>query len=311
MSEPLLAIDNLRVQYGRFLAVDDVSFRLHGGELLGMIGPNGAGKTTTLRAACGLQPITTGSIRILGHDVFREPVAVGHHVAFTPDTPPLYDRLTVAKFLDFIGSCYGLPTRLRQERIDHLLHQLWLTEKRDAKVTALSRGMRQRLAVARSLLPDPHVVLMDEPAAGLDPAGRVQFRQLLATLRDSFKAVIVSSHILADLSEYCTHIMIMGRGKVLQFGPVHHIAGAGERARYRVVFARAVGDALARLTSLNGLTRVELQGDVATFEHERSRDAAADVLAAMVAAGLPVAEFRELAPDLEKAYLRSGIEQVD
>ena len=228
VSEPLLKVDSLRVLFGRVLAVDDVSFELRGGDLLGLIGPNGAGKTTTLRCAAGLQPAaTTGTCRSWGHDVYREPTFVGRHLAFTPDTPAAYDTLTVEHFLRFIGHAYGLEDRLVGERIGYWLEELWLSEKRQAKIGELSRGMRQRLGVARALLPDPHVVLMDEPASGLDPAGRVEFRRLLASLRDHGKAIIVSSHILADLAEYCTHVAIMGHGRFLKYGTVTEVSSDG------------------------------------------------------------------------------------
>ncbi|MBN2445722.1 MAG: ABC transporter ATP-binding protein [Phycisphaerae bacterium] len=313
MSETLLTIEDLRVQYGRFVAVDGLSFEMRGGDLLGMIGPNGAGKTTTLRAACGLQPITAGSVRVMGYDVFKHPTEVGQHLGFTPDEPAAYETLTVTEFLDFIGDCYGLPPSACAERIDHWLAALWLTEKRASKVRSLSRGMRQRLAVARTLLPDPHVVLMDEPAAGLDPGGRVQFRQLLASLRDQGKAVVVSSHILADLAEYCTHVLIMERGRAIRYGTVDQVAGAAshEHCRYRLVLAHTTGDVANRLESLDEGLQFAVAGDVITLEYERERAAAADLLARMITAGIPVAEFRPLEPDLEEAYLRSGIGQVD
>ncbi len=313
MSELLLSIRNLRVQFGRFVAVDDVSFELRGGELLGMIGPNGAGKTTTLRAAAGLQPVSTGEIRVLGHDVFRRPTVVGQHIGFAPDTPQVYDTLSVEQFLQFIARCYGLDVRLGSERIGYWLDQLWLSEKRTARVGALSRGMRQRLAVARTLLADPHVVLLDEPAAGLDPAGRVQFRQLLANLRDQGKAIIVSSHILADLAEYCTHIAMMGHGKLIRYGSVATVTGAADDARcqYRVVLAERIGDAATRLGRIADVQVVRAEADVLTLEHRSDRAAAASLLARLLAEGLPVAEFRPLQADLEQAYLRTGIRQVD
>ena len=278
-----------------------------------MIGPNGAGKTTTLRAASGLQPITAGSIRVMGHDVFKSPTEVGRHLGFTPDEPAAYDALTVADFLDFIGRCYDLSAQTRSERIDHWLDALWLGDKRDNKVRTLSRGMRQRLAVARTLLPDPHVVLMDEPAAGLDPAGRVQFRQLLASLRDQGKAIVVSSHILADLAEYCTHILIMERGRAIRLGTVDQVAGADshEHCRYRIVLSRTIGDVTARLRGIDESLEFDTEGDVVILEYDRERAAAAELLARLVGAGIPVAEFRPLEPDLEEAYLRSGVDQVD
>lgn len=313
MSEALLSLENVRVQYGRLLAVDDISFSLRGGDLLGMIGPNGAGKTTTLRAAAGLQAVSTGRVRVLGYDVFRHPTEVGRHVGFTPDTPAVYDTMVVADFLRFIAQCYEVPWRLAEERIDHWLEMLWLTEKKQAKIGTLSRGMKQRLAVARTLMPDPHLVLMDEPAAGLDPAGRVQFRQLLASLRDQGKAIIVSSHILADLAEYCTHIAIIGHGRLVKYGTVAQVAGSEHEhlARYRVVLAERVGDLGARLAGIPDLARVQADGDVVELDYPRERADAARLLKTLLAAGLPVAEFRALNPDLEQAYLRTGIRQVE
>ena len=313
MGEPLLKLEDVRVHYGRLLAVDGLSLELAGGHLLGLIGPNGAGKTTTLRAAAGLLPISSGSVRVLGWDVFDAPTQVGRHLGLTPDTPALYGGLTVEQHLHFIGRCYGLGQSQREERIEHWLETLWLKDKRTAKVQTLSRGMKQRLAVARTLLSDPHVVLLDEPAAGLDPAGRVQFRRLLASLRDQGKAIIVSSHILADLADYCTHIGMMERGRLRQCGTVAEIvAGSGpEHCLYRVVLARAIGDAGARLAHLDGATRLRVDGTLVTFEAERDAEVATALLQRLISLGLPVSEFRALEPGLEEAYLRSGIEQVD
>lgn len=313
MSDGLLVVDSLRVQFGSFLAVDDVSFTLRAGELMGMIGPNGAGKTTTLRAAAGLQSPTTGAIRILGHDVFRDPTMVGRYLGFTPDTPAVYETLTVEQFLSYIARAYSIPRTLAEQRIDHWLEQLWIADKRKEKISTLSRGMRQRLGVARTLLPDPAVILLDEPAAGLDPAGRVQFRQLLAALRDQGKAMIVSSHILADLAEYCTHIGIMGHGRLVQFGTVATVAGGVDSTtdRYRVVLVHRVGDLDARLDMIPDLRCVSRDGDVLQVEVPSGREHAASLLASLVKVGLPVSEFRHMPPDLEQAYLRTGIRQVD
>jgi ABC-2 type transport system ATP-binding protein len=314
MAETLLELRDVRIAYGSFLAVDNISFSLRGGDLLGMIGPNGAGKTTTLRAAAGLQPITTGSIRVLGAPLDSRKADARHAIGFTPDTPAVYESLTVEQFLEFISDCYGLDRALRRERIPFWLEQLWLTEKRTAPIRSLSRGMRQRLAVARTLLVDPHVILLDEPAAGLDPAGRAQFRRMLASLRDQGKAIIVSSHILADLADYCTHIGIMERGRFLRFGTVAEVAESsesGETARYQVILAQRVGDLERRAEELTACRVVGVNGDQLTVELPRGRPAAAEALRNLLSVGLPVAEFRPLQADLEQAYLRSGIAQVD
>ncbi|MCA9242934.1 MAG: ABC transporter ATP-binding protein [Phycisphaerales bacterium] len=315
MPETLLSIENLRVQFGDFVAVDDISFSLRGGDLLGMIGPNGAGKTTTLRAAAGLQLTTTGTISIMGDDVFKYPARVAEHLGFAPDTPAVYPNLSVEDILRFIGYAHGLKKSTIEERIDHWLDALWLTERRKHKIDALSRGMRQRLAVARALLPDPYVILLDEPAGGLDPAGRVQFRQLLASLRDQGKALIVSSHILADLAEYCTHIAIIGHGKLLKFGTVAEVtdeAGGADLATYRVRLATPIGDIQTRMELFGPRVRnVAIMDGQLRFESARDPTSAAALLADMVRAGLPVSSFTQEAADLEQAYLRVGLKQVD
>jgi ABC-2 type transport system ATP-binding protein len=313
MPQPLLEIDAVSVHYDSFCAVDQISFSMQPGELLGLVGPNGAGKTSILRAAAGLQPISNGRIRVFEQDVFTNPVEAGRHLAFTPDTPMLYNELTVEQFLQFIGSSYDLPASLRRERIDHWLDQLWLSEKRTSKIKSLSRGMRQRLAVARSLMPDPHVILLDEPAAGLDPAGRVQFRRLLSSLRDSGKALIVSSHILADLADYCSHILMMEHGRVLRYGTVHQVTGIEEHepCRYSVRLAETIGDLNTRLAGLVDARVIESHGKELVLEGEHGPAAAAALLRHLIECELPVAEFRALAADLEQAYLRSGIAQVD
>jgi ABC-2 type transport system ATP-binding protein len=175
--------------------------------------------------------------------------------------------------------------------------------------------MRQRLAVARSLLPDPHVILMDEPASGLDPAGRVQFRQLLASLRDQGKALIISSHILADLAEYCTHIGIMAHGRLMRFGTVGQVTGehASDQARYRIVLATKFGDLEARLREIPTLSGWQADPDGRSLEvtHDADSAAAAALLRDLVTSGLPVADFRKLDANLEQVYLRTGIRQVD
>src|SRR4051794_6692208 len=213
-SFPVVQVQNLRVRFGALLAVRDVSFSLTGGTLLGLIGPNGAGKTTLLRTIAGLQPPTRGTVEILGERLSPDSL---HQIGFTPDVPPLYDELTVRQFLQFVGKGYDLSPSDTRERTDFWLEKVWLTDKADQKIKGLSRGMKQRGGRARTLLPNPALILLDEPAPGPRPAGRVQFRQLLADLRDQGKTIIISSHILADMDEYCTHIAIMSGGAIQQF----------------------------------------------------------------------------------------------
>jgi len=311
--EVLVRVNRVRVEFGSLVAVRDLSMELHAGDLVGLIGPNGAGKTTLLRAMAGLQPLTSGEVQVMGVPVLPGALAALGQIGFTADNPPVYEELTVRNFLRFIGKAYHIHPDALDEKIDFWLEQVWLQEKADQKIKALSRGMRQRIGIARTLLPDPTVILLDEPAAGLDPAGRVQFRRLLCNLRDQGKVLLVSSHILADMDEYCTHIGIMARGELLQYGTVAQIASQGnhETCRYTVLLARPTAGVPDILASFAGAMNVSVERDQVSFEFSRDREQAAELLGEVVRQGVPVAGFSANAPDLEEAYLRTGIKQVD
>ena len=312
--EALVELDRVSVEFGPLLAVRDVSLVLRGGDLLGLIGPNGAGKTTLLRAIAGLQVACRGTVRILGHNLATSDEQVFGQLGFTPDTPAFYDSLTVSEFLHFVAMGYGLGRAEAQERIAFWLEKVWLAEKGKQRIKSLSRGMRQRVGLARTLLPNPAVILLDEPAAGLDPAGRVQFRQLLCDLREQGKALIVSSHILADMEEYCTHVGIMAHGQMMRFGTVADVAahqGTDGRCRYTLVLARPIPHLQKILDLTQGLSGAQIERDRASFEYASDRAAAAALLAELITRQVPVASFVPHAPGLEEAYLRIGIRQVD
>jgi ABC-2 type transport system ATP-binding protein len=301
---------NVRVRFGKMLAVKDVSFELSAGSLLGLIGPNGAGKTTLLRVLAGLQPVTKGHVEVMGEKMSVD--ALGR-IGFTPDVPPVYENLTVRQFLTFIGKGYDLSREETDDRIAFWLEKVWLTDKAEQKIKGLSRGMKQRIGIARTLMANPMLVLLDEPAAGLDPAGRVQFRQLLVDLREQGRTLIVSSHILADMSDYCTHIGIMAAGELRQFGTVALVASGHDsgRCRYTVLLAHPVTGLPELLASIDSATSVQIERDRIVLEYGADKEAAAKLLAMLVAARVPVAGFTAMKADLEEAYLRAGIGQVD
>ncbi|MGB7327815.1 MAG: ABC transporter ATP-binding protein [Rubripirellula sp.] len=217
----MIHVHDLRKLYDDYLAVDGVSFSLRPGQICGLVGPNGAGKTTTMRCLAGLIRATTGSIEIGGGYIGdsssqRDSIALKRQLAYVPDDPPLFDDLTVAQHLDFIGRIYGVSDHLAKS--DALLSQFDLRHKRDAGATTLSRGMRQKLAVACAYLYDPSVLLLDEPLTGLDPPG---IRTLLQSIRDraaSGATIIISSHLLAMIEDVCTHLLVMQNGKAKYFG---------------------------------------------------------------------------------------------
>jgi ABC-2 type transport system ATP-binding protein len=314
-AETVLAADAVRVEFERFTAVNDVSFSLRGGYLLGLIGPNGAGKTTLLRALAGIQPLSRGVVRVFGEPLTPSAQHLTRHIGFTPDTPSVYEDMTVRDFLRFIGKGYELAGREADERIDFWLEKVWLTEKRDVRIKQLSRGMRQRIGIARTLLPNPSLVLLDEPSAGLDPAGRVQFRQLLVSLREQGKALIVSSHILLDMADYCTHIGIMSKGELVRFGTVNEVAnhanGDAATCRYTITLAHPVAGVERMLAELDNVAHVSVDGDRIVLECGATRDEAAALLARLIERRIPVAAFTPNAPGLEEAYLRTEIAQVD
>lgn len=309
----LLEIDDVTVKFGAFTAVRGASFELRGGQLLGLIGPNGAGKTTLLRAIASLQSMATGSIRVLGRKVKPGDEEAARMIGFTPDVPPAYEALTVRQFLNFIAAGYGITPENTGPAIDFWLEKVWLADKAGQKVKGLSRGMRQRLGIARTLLSNPNIILLDEPAAGLDPAGRVQFRKLLSDLRDQGKTLIVSSHILSDMEEYCTHAAIISHGAVIKFGTVREIAAGADtgRCRYTVELASAVARASEMIGKIEGVSEVKADRLSITLEFDSDRAAAALLLRKLMELALPVAGFHAQQAGLEEAYLRAGIRQVD
>jgi ABC-2 type transport system ATP-binding protein len=308
----ILQADNIRVEFGSLVAVDGVSFELAGGQLLGLIGPNGAGKTTLLRVLAGLHAPTHGIARIMGQPVLGEHEVVRHHVGFAPDTPPAYDDLTIDQFLRFIAGAYRIDRDEAEERIDFWLEQLWLTDKRATLIKNLSRGMRQRVTLARTFVPRPHVLLLDEPLIGLDPAGRIQLRNVLAMLRDQGCAMIVSSHILSDLEEVATHIAIIEHGRILRWSGSddfrHH---QDERRLYRMEVLDDMDKVSTMLGEWTGVSNIERNGRAITFSFSTEDREAAKLLRTLIERGANVISFNMVRTTLEEAYLRSGVKQVD
>ena len=308
----LLTAESIRVEFGSLVAVRDVSLTLAGGQLLGLVGPNGAGKTTLMRALAGLQAPTRGIARIMGKPVLGEHEVVRQHVGFAPDTPPAYEELTIDQFLRFIAGAYGIDSSEAEERIDFWLEQLWLTDRRTTLIRNLSRGMRQRVTLARTFVPRPHVLLLDEPLAGLDPAGRIQLRGVLGMLRDQGCAMIVSSHILSDLEEVATHIAIIERGSILRWSETEAFRQHHEPRRiYRIETLPSFAGFSEIMARRSGVTNVEANGTSLQFEYHGDPQEAARLLKELIEEGVPVVSFAPQRTTLEHAYLKSGIKQVD
>jgi len=308
----LLTARGVRVEFGALVAVRDLCLEVSAGQLLGLVGPNGAGKTTLLRVLCGLHAPTRGAAFVLGKPVLGEHEIVRHHVGFAPDAPPVYEQLTVSQFLRFIGAAYQLDRRETEERIDFWLERLWLTERRDTPIKELSRGMRQRITLARTFLPRPHVLLLDEPLAGLDPAGRIQLRGVLSMLREQGCAMIVSSHILADLEAVATHIAIIEQGQFLRWtstDALHH--QEEQRRTYRLTALDDRPHYAAAIAGIDGVSRLSHNGRTYTFDYHAGETDAADLLRRLLELQVQVVSFTMVKTSLEEAYLRSGVKQVD
>ncbi len=221
--------------YGKLVAVDHLNLKIPTGSLFGLIGPNGAGKTTTLRMLAGLLEPTSGEIRINELSTKQYWNEIQWQIGFMPDFFGVYEDLLVWEYLDFFARCYKLEPSHRQQVTQELLELVDLTEKRDAFVHTLSRGMRQRLCLAHALIHDPQVLLLDEPASGLDPRARVEMRELLRELRNMGKTILLSSHILTELAELCDHVAIMERGKLVISAPIDEILRrASEHRRFTI-----------------------------------------------------------------------------
>ena len=303
---------DMRVDYEDVTAVSDLNLHIEGGEVFGLIGPNGAGKTSTIRVLATLQRPTYGDVSICGIDALEQPREVHRLLGYMPDLPPVYEDLRCWEFLDLFASAYFVDRRERLARVDECLTMVNLQGKRDAMAGTLSRGMTQRLVLAKTILPDPRVLLLDEPASGLDPHARIELRDLLKMLGEQGKTILVSSHILTELQEMCTSIGIMERGRLLEAGRIEDIVDRlSERRRLLVVevheFERHEADLREVLEPVGEVRLLERGLGVAFAGDER---AAAELLRALVGRDLPVTAFYERRMGVEDIVRRIGAREV-
>jgi len=219
----MIEIHHLRKEYGGTIALENLHLEIPEGEVFGLIGPNGAGKTTLIRILATLLEPTFGHVRIAGIDVLEEPLKVHPLIGYMSDFFSLYDGMLVWEYLDHFARCYDIPARERARLVDEVLKLVSLEVRRDAEIKSLSRGMRQRLCFAKTLLHQPKVLLLDEPASGLDPAGRLEFRELLKQLHAMGRTIVISSHILTEMKDFCTSIGIIEQGRLVASGRVEDI----------------------------------------------------------------------------------------
>jgi ABC-2 type transport system ATP-binding protein len=295
-------------RFGKLTAVDHLDLQVSVGSLFGLIGPNGAGKTTTLRMLAGLLDATSGEIMLNGQRVNhgRDWGELQRQIGYMPDFFGVYEDMLVWEYLDFFGRCYGLSAARRRQVTDELLELVDLSEKRDAYVQTLSRGMRQRLCLAHALVHDPSVLLLDEPASGLDPRARVEMRELLRELGAMGKTIVVSSHILAELAELCDSVGIIERGRLVISGPLDEVrrrAAAGRMLHIKILSDRDAATAVLRDQPGVGQVHV-VNGEALEVEFVGDEGATADLLQALLTHGVRVVTFSEITGNLEEVFLR-------
>lgn len=309
MSERVLETKNLTKRYGDFTALDDLSIHVDRGQILGFIGPNGAGKTTTIKILVGLSKPTSGSASIAGVNCSENASRIKRLVGYMPDRFGAYDNMRVHEYLDFFGAIFGIPLGKRKKRIEEVMEITNTKYMQDKYVESLSHGMQQRVGIARTLLHDPEVLILDEPANGLDPKARIEMRQLLLQLAAQGKTLIVTSHILPELARICNVVAIVTHGKLRAFGSVDDVMSKlCPQRNYEVQLTSSdamkqgeqVLQGLLHETEPISVSAAEL---TLRFPTVRSEAELSEVLQRLVAAKVPVAQFREVTSDLEDAFL--------
>ncbi len=301
-----VTVRGLTKRYGQLRAVDRLDLDVPRGGIFGLVGPNGAGKTTTMLAVVTLLVPDAGTIDVLGADPLADPGAVRRRVGYMPDFFGLYDGLTCGEYLDFFASAYGLAGDQRRAQVRDLLELVELSHKADTDTSGLSRGMQQRLSLARALVHDPELLVLDEPASGLDPRARVELREIMRQLTRMGHTIVVSSHILAELEEICDRVGIIEAGRVLAQGTSDDLRRTVASAMSVTVRVLGGDDARTRAIEVAtgaGAVQTASTGGTLHFEVSGGEDATADLLAALVTAGIRVVDFREEAGGLERLFL--------
>ena len=302
---PALQIDNLRVDYGDFTAVDDLSLTLAPGQIFGLVGPNGAGKTSTIRVVASLLEPTYGEVRILGHDLLEEPVRALERLGYMPDLAPVIPNLQVWEFLDLFAHSYGFRGSEKRDRVDSCLDKVKLADKRNVYGRALSRGMTQRVVLAKTLLHDPKLLLLDEPASGMDPLARRDLRLILQDLAADGASVVVSSHILSELSDMCTSVGIMHKGRLLHSGSIAETLASitADAVVVRIELVDAVEPATAWLRRDERVDDIQIEGLRLSFRFRGNKNDQHDLLRALIREDFPLVAFSPREAGMESVLM--------
>jgi ABC-2 type transport system ATP-binding protein len=311
MSEPVLQVDRLVRHFEDVHAVDDVTFNVGRGQVLGFIGPNGAGKTTTMRILATLDVPQSGDARVAGYSVVDQPDKVRRVVGFMPDYAGVYANTTVFEYLDFFARAGGLRAVARRTAVDTIVEFMGLDDLRHRQVESLSKGLKQRVALGRALVHGPQLLILDEPAANLDPRARIEFRTLIRELAADGKSILLSSHILTELSEMCDTVTVIDRGRILASGAVQDIVD-GLRQRRVLTLRLATADAAIErfLLEQPGVSAVHETGARIQFELDGGDEAQVQLIARLIGAGFPVLEFSAHTAGLEDVFIEITTSRV-
>ncbi len=301
----MLQINHLYKSYGKFLAVNNLNLHIPKGDLFGFVGPNGAGKTTTIRMVCGLMPPTAGSITINGVDALISPKEIKKQIGYVPDFFGVYDNLKVKEYMEFYGSMYRMHARDIAKLSDDLLELVNLSDKKEVYVDTLSRGMKQRLCVARALIHNPALLVLDEPNSGLDPRARVEMKELLLNLKSMGKTIVISSHILSELSEMCNSIGIMNYGNLVAAGRIEDVMGHVFGANRLVISVSSGMEIAVRFLKEQANMRVESVGEKEIeLSHNSSEEEIARLIARLIDSGIVVTGFHRKEENLETLFMQ-------
>jgi ABC-2 type transport system ATP-binding protein len=312
----LIEVDHLTKSYGKNLAVNDISFTVSKGEILGFLGPNGAGKTTTMRILTGYLPATTGSARIAGFDVFEQSMEVRRRIGYLPENPPLYPEMNVQSYLEFVARIKGVAGADIPNRVDRAMEMATLKDRRDELIKRLSRGFKQRVGIAQAIVHNPDVVILDEPTVGLDPKQIIEVRKLIKGLAGEH-TIILSTHILPEASQTCDRVVIINRGRIAAVDTPENLTTqlkGSERVQMEV---RGEEEALRdALEQVEGVTKVEVEAIEnsdhlkAIVESESGIDLRGKLAAAAIGKGLELFELKAVSLSLEDIFLQLTTEEA-
>ena len=302
-----LEVIKLRKEFRDCVAVDDLSFSVETGEVTGFIGPNGSGKTTTMRLIANIDSCTDGDIKLDDVSILEFPELIREHIGYVPDFLPSNDDMTVHDYLDFFANIYGYKTPERQQIVKEIENFVNLKEVKGKIVCTLSKGMKQRLSIARVLISDPDFILMDEPAAELDPRERIELRKLIKVLRENGKGILISSHILSELSEICTSAVIIEKGKLLKTGKLENVIHESSKGHNRIFQIKTIvppdEEIINKISEFPMVSNIAVVGNNIEFEYSGSEEQAGELVNKLLAEGVKFTSFGFKQENLESVFM--------